>query len=161
MCCKRKYERPLLLFILYSSSIMSKKGGVQTSKSIRLLRQSTRKAARPYPSEYHRYAKLKSIGSYKAHRRAENRRSRKAQRKIERAQAEAHREIERFARRARGENSDNDDAPHASHAVASVAENRSMRAAIRSLAASAIGEQLSRASTRTQRAPPGSKMSDK
>ena len=160
MCCKRKYELPLLLFIFYSSSIMSKKGGVQASKSIR---QSTRKAARPYPIEYHRYAKLKSIGSYKAHKRAENRRSRKAQREIERAQAEAQREIERFARHARGENSDNDndDAPRASHAVASVAEKRSMSAAIREFKKSAISEQLPRASTRKQRAPPGSKISDK
>lgn len=158
-----KYERTTSI-IFSPLSIMSKKGGVRFHHTRRnkSARKSTLKV-RPIHSAYNRSVKLRSLSkSYPSESRLAAFRAKvaaKAQRKIERVQAEAQREMERFARRARGENSNNDDAPHASHAAASVAENRSMRAAIRSLAAFGnLGEQLPRASTRKQ---PRNKMSDK
>lgn len=137
---------------------MSKKGGVRfkSTRRNKSIRRNTRKV-RAAPNAYNRSMKLRSLRkSYPSERRLAAFRAEvaaKAQRKIERVQAEAQREINRMARRARGENSDDEDeAPHASHAAASVPEDRSMRAAIRSLAAFGnLGEQMPRASTRKQR----------
>ena len=141
-----------LLSIFSSSSIMSKKGGVRF-KSIRR-NKSTRKV-RGMPSAYNRSVKLRSLKhSYASYKRRENRKSLRRSTARAAHQAAVQREMNRMARRARGENSNDEEenAPRAASAAASVSENRSVRAAIRSLSAFGnLGEQQPRASTRKQR----------
>ncbi len=128
---------------------MSKKGGVRF-KSIRR-NKSTRKV-RNMPSAYNRFVKLRSLKrSYASHKRRENRKSLRRSTARAAHQAAVQREMNQMARRARGENS-NDEEENAPRAASAAAENRSVRAAIRSLAAFGnLGEQQPRASTRKQR----------
>ncbi len=118
---------------------MSKKGGVRF-KSTR--RQSTRKI-RGMPSPLNRSVRLHSLRrSYSAYKKSQNRKSARRSRARASALAAAQRNIDRMARRARGENSNEEnDAPRASAASSRAAE-RSLRAVDRSLAAFGnLGEQ--------------------
>jgi hypothetical protein len=114
---------------------MSKKGGARFKSS---RRSSTRKV-RNVPSAFNHSVKLHSLRrSYSAYKKSQNRKSARRSTARAAALAAAQRNIDRMARRARGENSNEENAPHAkqaSSAASSRAANRDMRALDRSLAA--------------------------